>query len=84
MELLCKFNLADTCDFFTTFFKLPPYYWRGFLGSNLSSTDLVAFALLTFALAPINIKVCVVLASSTACVWVGSGGGGCKGVASCM
>jgi lycopene epsilon-cyclase len=33
------------------------YYWRGFLGSNLSSVQLLAFALLTFLYAPVGIKI---------------------------
>jgi lycopene epsilon-cyclase len=33
------------------------YYWRGFLGSNLSSVQLLAFAFLTFLYAPVGIKV---------------------------
>ena len=56
MELLCQLNLRSTSDFFTTFFALPPFFWRGFLGSKLSSIDLLGFALTTFVLAPPNIK----------------------------
>ena len=56
MELLCQLDVANTADFFTTFFKLPQTYWRGFLSSKLSSTDLLAFAMVTFFLAPVNIK----------------------------
>lgn len=56
MELLCKLDVANTADFFITFFSLPKYYWQGFLASKLSSTDLLAFAMLTFFLAPVNIK----------------------------
>lgn len=56
MELLCKLDVKNTSDFFTTFFGLPSKYWRGFLASTLSSMDLISFALLTFAIAPINIK----------------------------
>lgn len=36
--------------------RLPNNYWRGFLASQLSSMDLIAFALTTFVLAPFNIK----------------------------
>jgi lycopene epsilon-cyclase len=56
MELLTQLDLAATDDFFRTFFALPPAYWRGFLGSSLSSAQLVVFALLTFVLAPVGIK----------------------------
>ena len=37
MELLCQLDSRATSDFFTTFFKLPASYWRGFLASKLSS-----------------------------------------------
>jgi hypothetical protein len=57
MELLTQLDLAATNDFFKTFFALPATYWRGFLGSNLSSAQLLVFALLTFVLAPVNIKI---------------------------
>ena len=56
MELLACLDLAHTNQFFTTFFRLPDFYWRGFLASSLSSAQLIAFALLTFGLAPISIK----------------------------
>lgn len=56
MELLCQLDLAATNNFFITFFRLPPTYWRGFLASSLSSTQLLAFAMLTFVLAPPSIQ----------------------------
>ncbi|KAL4457454.1 hypothetical protein ABPG75_012319 [Micractinium tetrahymenae] len=56
MELLCQLDARATADFFTTFFKLPASYWRGFLASKLSSVDLLSFAMLTWVLAPPNIK----------------------------
>lgn len=56
MELLCQLDVANTSDFFETFFSLPSSYWKGFLASTLSSVDLLAFAMATFALAPVNIK----------------------------
>ncbi|WIA23453.1 hypothetical protein OEZ85_000204 [Tetradesmus obliquus] len=56
MELLTQLDLAATNDFFKTFFALPNYYWRGFLGSNLSSVQLLVFAFLTFLYAPVGIK----------------------------
>ncbi len=58
MELLAALDLAATNQFFNTFFSLPSFYWRGFLASNLSSAQLVAFALLTFALAPVRPRAC--------------------------
>lgn len=57
MELLCKLPLSATNQFFATFFKLPDFYWRGFLASRLTSGQLMAFAMLTLLLAPPSIKV---------------------------
>eukprot|EP00898_Chlorokybus_atmophyticus_P008220 jgi/Chlat1/839/Chrsp104S01183 len=56
MELLLTLDLADTCVFFSTFFKLPESQWRGFLSSSLSSTDLLKFALWMFAVAPNSMR----------------------------
>lgn len=56
MELLAQLDLQATQAFFTTFFQLPDSYWRGFLASNLSSSQLIAFALLIFWAAPPGIK----------------------------
>lgn len=52
MELLVRLDLRSTNQFFSTFFRLPGSYWRGFLASRLSSGQLVAFAALMFVLAP--------------------------------
>ena len=49
MELLATLEIRSIHQFFETFFRLPDRYWRGFLGSKLSSVDLLAFAMLTFA-----------------------------------
>ena len=57
MELLAKLDLRATNQFFATFFRLPGTYWRGFLASRLSSAQLLAFAALTWLLAPPAIKV---------------------------
>ncbi|GFH18887.1 chloroplast lycopene epsilon-cyclase [Haematococcus lacustris] len=56
MELLATLDLASTNAFFGTFFKLPSYYWRGYMASQLSSGELIIFALLTFALANNDIR----------------------------
>ncbi|KAK9814677.1 hypothetical protein WJX72_009604 [[Myrmecia] bisecta] len=56
MELLSQLDLGLTNKFFRTFFGLPDFYWRGFLASTLSSGQLIAFALITFATAPMGIK----------------------------
>ncbi|KFM29055.1 Lycopene epsilon cyclase, chloroplastic [Auxenochlorella protothecoides] len=57
MELLCKMGVEPTAQFFTTFFSLPTRQWRGFLGSSLTSLQLLVFAGTTFVLAPLPIKV---------------------------
>jgi lycopene epsilon-cyclase len=41
MELLCTLGTGATADFFTTFFRLPSSFWRGFLASRLSSGALL-------------------------------------------
>lgn len=56
MELLAKMDLSATNAFFSTFFRLPDFYWRGFLASSLTSAQLISFALLTFVLAPTRIQ----------------------------
>ncbi|GFR43330.1 hypothetical protein Agub_g4400 [Astrephomene gubernaculifera] len=56
MELLATLDLAATNDFFSTFFGLPSFFWRGFLASNLGPGQLIAFALVVFTLAPPSIK----------------------------
>ncbi|GAX80966.1 hypothetical protein CEUSTIGMA_g8401.t1 [Chlamydomonas eustigma] len=56
MELLASFDLKSTNNFFDTFFRLPSFYWRGFLASKLTPTDLVGFALFTFLIAGLDIK----------------------------
>lgn len=60
MELLCQLDVKETTDFFSTFFALPKKQWEGFLASKLSSVDLLGFALYTFAIAPVNIKMALV------------------------
>jgi lycopene epsilon-cyclase len=57
MELLAGLDLSATNSFFSTFFRLPKFYWRGFLASKLTSTDLMAFAFVTFLIAGLDIKV---------------------------
>lgn len=56
MELLCQLDLQHTNQFFGTFFRLPTFFWRGFLGSTLSSIQLLVFAMITFIIAPVGIK----------------------------
>jgi hypothetical protein len=58
MELLASFDLKSTTSFFDTFFRLPSFYWRGFLASKLTPTDLVGFALFTFLIAGMSRNEC--------------------------
>jgi lycopene beta-cyclase len=50
MEVLLKLDLYQTREFFSAFFALSDYHWRGFLSSRLSFTDLFIFGLSLFAL----------------------------------
>ena len=50
MELLMSLRIEQMRNFFSTFFALPTNLSRGFLGNDLSSSDLILFALTTFAI----------------------------------
>jgi len=50
MELLMSLRIEQMRNFFGTFFSLPPHLARGFLGNRLSSSELILFALTTFAI----------------------------------
>ncbi|KAG0583854.1 hypothetical protein M758_3G166500 [Ceratodon purpureus] len=52
LELILQLDTPGIKDFFVTFFQLPEWLWKGFLGSKLSSVDLIWFALATFVIAP--------------------------------
>lgn len=52
LELILQLDTPGIKDFFVTFFRLPEWLWKGFLGSKLSSVDLIWFALATFVIAP--------------------------------
>ena len=56
MELLAGMDGPTLNGFFLCFFSLPPRFWRGFLSSSLSSTELLAFALYMFVVAPLGLK----------------------------
>ncbi|KAK9828833.1 hypothetical protein WJX72_002308 [[Myrmecia] bisecta] len=49
MDVLLKLDLQETRDFFTAFFSLNDYNWRGFLSTRLSFAELIAFGLSLFA-----------------------------------
>ena len=50
MELLMSLRIEQMRNFFSTFFALPTNLSRGFLGNRLSSSELIMFALTTFAI----------------------------------
>eukprot|EP01023_Acetabularia_acetabulum_P068608 TRINITY_DN9753_c2_g2_i3.p1 TRINITY_DN9753_c2_g2~~TRINITY_DN9753_c2_g2_i3.p1 ORF type:complete len:335 (+),score=46.79 TRINITY_DN9753_c2_g2_i3:182-1186(+) len=56
MELLNSLSLQEIEAFFSTFFNLPRMYWEGFLGSTLSSYQLLVFAFLTYVFAPAIVR----------------------------
>ena len=56
MELLAQLDIQATNNFFSTFFRLPDRYWRGFLASSLSSRQLILFAMWMMVRAPPSIQ----------------------------
>uniref|UniRef100_A0ACD5W0U8 Uncharacterized protein n=1 Tax=Avena sativa TaxID=4498 RepID=A0ACD5W0U8_AVESA len=56
LALIIQLDNKGIQTFFETFFRLPKWMWRGFLGSTLSSVDLMLFALYMFAIAPNNLR----------------------------
>lgn len=56
MELLAQLDIQATNNFFSTFFRLPDRYWRGFLASSLSSRQLIVFAMWMMVRAPPSIQ----------------------------
>lgn len=56
MELLAQLDIQATNNFFSTFFRLPDRYWRGFLASTLSSRQLIVFAMWMMIKAPPSIQ----------------------------
>ncbi len=56
MELLAQLDIQATNNFFSTFFRLPDRYWRGFLASALSSRQLIVFAMWMMVRAPPSIQ----------------------------
>ncbi|CAL0320281.1 unnamed protein product [Lupinus luteus] len=56
LALILQLDIEGTRTFFRTFFRLPEWMWQGFLGSSLSSTDLILFAFYMFIIAPQNLR----------------------------
>ncbi|XP_022751742.1 lycopene epsilon cyclase, chloroplastic isoform X1 [Durio zibethinus] len=60
LALILQLDIEGIRTFFHTFFRLPSWMWQGFLGSTLSSADLVLFAFYMFVLAPNDMRMCLV------------------------
>ncbi|KAH7519232.1 lycopene epsilon cyclase, chloroplastic [Ziziphus jujuba] len=60
LALILQLDIEGIRTFFHTFFKLPDWMWQGFLGSTLSSTDLVIFAFYMFVIAPNNLRMSLI------------------------
>jgi hypothetical protein len=48
MEVLLKLDLQQTRDFFSAFFALSDFHWRGFLSSRLTFSELIVFGFALF------------------------------------
>ncbi|XP_057968716.1 lycopene epsilon cyclase, chloroplastic isoform X2 [Malania oleifera] len=60
LALILQLDIEGIRTFFHTFFRLPKWMWEGFLGSTLSSADLVLFALYMFVIAPNDMRKCLI------------------------
>uniref|UniRef100_A0A7C9DM71 Lycopene epsilon-cyclase n=3 Tax=Opuntia streptacantha TaxID=393608 RepID=A0A7C9DM71_OPUST len=60
LALIVQLDIESTRTFFRTFFQLPKWMWEGFLGSNLSSADLILFAFHMFFIAPNDLRMCLI------------------------
>ncbi|KAK1313247.1 hypothetical protein QJS10_CPA06g01021 [Acorus calamus] len=60
LALILELDIEGIREFFHTFFRLPDWMWQGFLGSDLSSTQLILFAIYMFILAPNNMRMSLV------------------------
>lgn len=60
LALIIQLDIEGIRTFFQTFFRLPTWMWQGFLGSTLSSVDLIWFAVYMFAIAPHSMRMCLV------------------------
>ncbi|KAK8343424.1 hypothetical protein V6Z11_A07G013500 [Gossypium hirsutum] len=60
LALLLQLDTEGSRTFFRIFFRLPSWMWQGFLGSTLSSIDLVVFAFSMFVTAPMDMKMLLI------------------------
>lgn len=56
LALIIQLNNEGIQTFFEAFFRVPRWMWRGFLGSTLSSVDLILFSFYMFAIAPNQLR----------------------------
>ncbi|XP_074280739.1 lycopene epsilon cyclase, chloroplastic [Silene latifolia] len=56
LALIVQLDIEGIRSFFRTFFRVPKWMWEGFLGSNLSSADLILFAFYMFFIAPHDLR----------------------------
>ncbi|KAJ4768324.1 Lycopene epsilon cyclase [Rhynchospora pubera] len=56
LALITQLDIEGIRSFFLIFFRLPTWMWWGFLGSSLSSVDLILFAFYMFAIAPNSMR----------------------------
>nr|XP_010938743.1 lycopene epsilon cyclase, chloroplastic isoform X1 [Elaeis guineensis] len=59
LALILQLDIEGIRTFFQTFFRLPNWMWQGFLGSTLSSVELIWFAFYMFAIAPNSLRMCL-------------------------
>ncbi|CAO2841519.1 unnamed protein product [Amaranthus hypochondriacus] len=60
LALLVQLDIEGIRTFFRTFFRVPKWMWEGFLGSNLSSVDLIWFAFYMFVIAPNDLRMSLI------------------------
>ncbi|CAK9177128.1 unnamed protein product [Ilex paraguariensis] len=60
LALILQLDIEGIRTFFHTFFRLPKWMWQGFLGSTLSSADLMLFAFYMFVIAPNDMRKCLI------------------------
>ncbi|PKA57296.1 Lycopene epsilon cyclase, chloroplastic [Apostasia shenzhenica] len=60
LALILQLDIEGIRTFFQTFFRLPDWMWQGFLGSTLSSVDLIWFAFYMFAIAPNSLRMSLI------------------------
>ncbi|KAL9149728.1 hypothetical protein ABFS82_12G124700 [Erythranthe guttata] len=60
LALIVQLDTEGIRTFFHSFFRLPKWMSQGFLGSTLSSGDLLLFALYMFVIAPNDMRKCLI------------------------